>query len=56
MEELLKINDVCKILNMGRWAVEKKIKEGEIKASKIGRIYRIKPSDINSFIERCSNQ
>ncbi len=51
IEKLFTINNLAKILKINRVYISRLIKEGEIKALHIGKFYRIKESDFQSFIE-----
>lgn len=45
-KELLSTNEVAKLLNISRVSVFKKIKSGEIKATKVGRNFVIDKKDL----------
>lgn len=53
-EKLLTIEEVAKILRVSTRSVNRYIESGKLKASKIG-VWRIKESDLNSFLEDTSN-
>lgn len=44
--ELLTVKEVCDILKISRWVVTKLVENGQLKASKIGKMYRFKQEDI----------
>ena len=50
-EEFYSINDVAALMKLHHTTVRKMIKTGELKAVKIGRIYRIKKSVLEQFIQ-----
>ncbi len=50
MNEFLSTSQVAKILNVSRIAVFKKIKNGEIKAEKIGRNYVIQKDEVSKAL------
>lgn len=52
LEELLTVREVEKYLKMGRAAVINLIRQGELPAKKIGRGYRIKKSELISFVDK----
>lgn len=49
MKEYISTTEAAKKLGISRVAVFQKIKEGEIKAQKIGRNYAISPDEITSY-------
>jgi excisionase family DNA binding protein len=49
MEELLTIDDVAKLLKISKASVRRHIKEGRLKAVRIGRIIRIPAGGINAL-------
>lgn len=51
-EEFLSIEDAAKLLNLDYKTIYKFVRSGEIPAARIGRIYRIKRSDLDDFFER----
>ena len=53
-ENILTPEQVAKILQVHQFTVLKFIKQGRLKASKLGRVYRIRESDIESFLEQSS--
>ena len=50
MNEFLSTSQVAKILNVSRIAVFKKIRNGEIKAEKIGRNYVIQKDEVSKAL------
>lgn len=54
IEKLFTIEEVAKILRVSTRSVTRYIESGKLKASKIG-MWRIKQSDLNSFLEKTSN-
>ncbi len=51
MEEILTAEQVAHILQVHPFTVLKFIKQGKLKASKLGRVYRIRKSDVDSFLD-----
>jgi len=51
-ENILTSDQVAKILQIHPFTVLKFIKQGRLKASKIGRVYRIKESDVMQFLDQ----
>ncbi len=51
-EKLYTIEEVAKILELHRNTVKKRIEEGDLVAIKVGREYRIRPRDLEDFMER----
>jgi excisionase family DNA binding protein len=57
MEEIiLTVDQVAQILQVHPFTVLKFIKQGRLKAAKLGRVYRIKRSDVDSFLEDQTTQ
>lgn len=50
-KEFLSTSETAKILGISRVAVHKKIKKGEIKATKVGRNYVIAKKDLGGVLE-----
>ncbi len=53
-EKLLTIEEVAEILRVSTRSVIRYIEAGRLKASKLG-VWRIKQSDLNTFLEETSN-
>jgi len=51
-ERILTIEQVTKLLGFHRQTVKKWIDEGELVASRLGREYRIRESDLDDFMRR----
>ena len=51
MKTLLKINDVSKILNISIVSVRRQIKNGNLKAIKIGKSLRFDETDIEIYVK-----
>ncbi len=51
MEEILTAEQVAQILQVHPFTVLKFIKQGKLKASKLGRVYRIRKSDVDKFLD-----
>lgn len=54
IEKLFTIEEVAEILRVHTRTVTRYIEAGKLKASKIG-VWRIKESDLNTFLEETSN-
>jgi excisionase family DNA binding protein len=54
MYQILTVEEAAKILHLHPFTVLKLIKRGELKASKIGRVYRIRESAIEDFMNNHS--
>jgi excisionase family DNA binding protein len=50
-ETLLDKDQTCERLNIGRWHLERLIRDREIPFVKVGRLIRFKPSDLDKWIE-----
>ena len=52
LEELLRREDVARILNISRSYAYLLMKRGELPIVRIGRSVRVRPSDLEQFIEK----
>ena len=52
LEELLKWEDVARILNISRSFAYLLMKRGEIPSVRLGRSIRVRPSDLDLYIEK----
>lgn len=50
---LLKAEDVAEILSISKSLAYRLIQQGFIPSVRINRAVRVKPSDLNAFIEQC---
>ncbi len=50
-KEILTAEQVAQILQVHQFTVLKFIKQGKLKASKLGRVYRIRRQDVNQFLD-----
>ncbi|MCC6643711.1 helix-turn-helix domain-containing protein [Candidatus Peregrinibacteria bacterium] len=55
-ERILTPEQVAQILQVHQFTVLKFIKQGRLIASKIGRVYRIRESDLESFLDNAAGQ
>lgn len=55
-ENILTPEQVAKILQVHQFTVLKYIKQGKLKASKLGRVYRIRESDVEGFLDQTSGK
>jgi len=51
-ERILTSEQVARILQVHPFTVLKYIKQGKLKGSKLGRMYRIRESDVESFLNK----
>lgn len=51
-ERILTVDQVARILQLHPFTVLKYIKQGKIKGSKLGRMYRIRESDVETFLNQ----
>ena len=54
-ERFYSIEDIAKILNVSDGAVRKWLKAGALKGIKLGRIWRIRESDLDRFLREREN-
>ncbi len=54
-EQLLKAVDIARILNISKALAYRLIQQGHIPVVRINHAVRVKPSDLEEFIKRCSN-
>lgn len=54
MNQILTVEDASKILSLHPFTVLKLIRSGRLKAVKIGRVYRIRESALEDFLNRHS--
>ncbi len=55
-EKILTPEQVAEILQIHQYTVLKFIKQGKLQASKLGRVYRIKESDVEAFLDEASSK
>mgnify|MGYP001127051562 CR=1 FL=1 len=55
-EKLLTPDQVAQILQVHPFTILKFIKQGRLKASKLGRVYRIRESDLENFLNESTNE
>jgi excisionase family DNA binding protein len=51
MEEMLTTEDVARILRISEYTARGLCRNGEIKARKVGRNYRVKQEDLRAYID-----
>ena len=56
MDEILTSEQVAQILQIHPFTVLKFIKQGKLKASKLGRVYRIRRSDVERLLDQTGQQ
>lgn len=52
MHQILTVEDAAKILHLHPFTVLKLIRAKKLKASKIGRVYRIRESALEEFLDK----
>jgi len=51
MDRILTPDQVAEMLQMHPFTILGYIKEGKLRAARLGRVYRIKEADVNAFLE-----
>lgn len=51
-EKLLEVEDVARLLGFNPQKVYRMVRSGELRAFKIGRVWRLRPSDVAAYQER----
>ncbi len=54
--EFLSVKDVAKRLNISAYTAAEWIRKGKIRAYKVGRLWRVTPTDLQKFVEESSRQ
>ena len=54
--EFYEVKDLTKILNLSRQTIEKYLKEGRIKAKKIGVKWLVSAGQLNEYLEGAENK
>ena len=52
MEQFLTVKEICSMLNLNRGTVFSKIQKGELQAYKVGKLYRIKMTDFQDYLNK----
>ena len=52
MEKLLSIEEVAEILGLEYKTIYRLVRNGELPAAKVGRVYRVYMADLEAFLER----
>ena len=55
-EKFFTTEQVANILQVHPFTILKYIREGKLKGIKLGRVYRIQESDIETFLEECTTK
>ena len=53
MDTLLTVDDIVRYLRIKPEIVRRKIRSRQIKAYKIGKVWRIDPNDLKQFLANC---
>ena len=56
MNQLITIEEVCKMLNLGRGSAYRLLQDKEIKGFKIGKKWKIPKEAVNEYIEKQKEQ
>ena len=54
--DILTIEEAAELLKLSTKTIYRMVRENKLKASKIGRVWRIKKSDIDDYLSQNSNQ
>ena len=52
MEQFITITEISKMLNLNKRTVMTKVKKGIIPAYKVGKVYRIKMTDFQEYLDK----
>ena len=52
MLKLLSIKECCEVLQLERKSVRRLIESGDLKASRVGKVYRIEQGELEAFLKR----
>jgi excisionase family DNA binding protein len=55
-DELFTVKDAAEYLKVSARTVQRLIDTGDLKASKVGKFWRIKARDINAYLNKQSNK
>lgn len=55
-QQLLKLEEVCDRLKVSMSTVRRLIDRGELVAVRVGRNLRVRPADLEAYIEKSRNQ
>jgi len=53
MDKIYTVEQVAEILQMHHFTILGYIKQGKLKAAQLGRVYRIRQSDLDDFFSEC---
>jgi excisionase family DNA binding protein len=56
VNELLTVEEVARICGLSEWAIRRAIDDGELRASKLRSRWRVRPEDLEGWLEACLNQ
>jgi excisionase family DNA binding protein len=56
MEQMMTVRECAKVLNLKPWAVYQKTKKGFIPSVRIGRVIRIRPEQLEAYLEANQGQ
>lgn len=47
----LTVREAAKVLRLSRWSVDREIREGRLVACRVGKCVRIRPADLEAWME-----
>ena len=56
MEKLFTIEELAEVLQLNKQTVQRFVRENKIKAIKVGREYRVKQYDLDTFLHLSTNK
>ncbi|PKM47876.1 MAG: DNA-binding protein [Firmicutes bacterium HGW-Firmicutes-8] len=56
MEQLFNIEEVAEILGVKAETVRTWLRSGKIKGTKLGKLWRVKESELQKFIKKCNGK
>jgi excisionase family DNA binding protein len=49
---LMTVNQLARLLGVSRWTIYRLVRDGEVRAVKVGERNRFRPEDVNAYLER----
>jgi excisionase family DNA binding protein len=50
--DLLTVNELARHLGISKWTVYRLVRDGEIRAVRVGERIRFRPADVDAYLER----